>query len=79
MNENRYDIADGAAAALPLAESGGRAVGERYWFGVGTVLLAMLLWSSSGILMRSIEAASQWPVVFYRSATMALTGDLVTV
>jgi len=70
MNDGRYDISDAAAAA---ADAGGRAVGERYLFGVGTVLFAMLLWSSSGILMRSIETASQWPVVFYRSATMAAT------
>lgn len=38
--------------------------------GVGLVLLAAVVWSSGGPLMRAIEQASPWQILFWRSAAM---------
>ena len=46
---------------------------RRYAFGVGLVILGGLFLSSSGILLRNIEAASGWQILFYRGFTFSLT------
>ena len=46
---------------------------RRYGFGVMLVMVGGLFLSSSGILLRSLEAASAWQVLFYRGFTFALT------
>jgi DME family drug/metabolite transporter len=39
----------------------------------GLVLLAGGLWSLGGIIVREIEVASEWQLLFYRSVTLAVT------
>jgi len=56
-----------AAPALPAAHD------PRYAEGVGLVLLATLLWSISGLLVRSIESTGSWQLVVYRSASMVVS------
>ena len=63
-----FDRTSRTAAVLAGAPHDGR-----YAEGVGLVLLAMLLWSMSGILIRSIESATAWQLVFYRSLVMAVS------
>ena len=43
-----------------------------YVRGVLLVLLAGVFWSLAGILLRNIEAATSWQVVFYRSGSFAI-------
>ena len=43
---------------------------SRYVQGVLLVLLAGTLWSLAGIVIRNMDAASDWQIVFYRSAGM---------
>jgi len=45
-----------------------------YVAGVATVVLAAALLSTGGVLLRHMEAASPWQVLFYRSAGMAAAG-----
>ena len=54
------------AAAARRAEAG-------YAFGVALVALAGVFWSLGGILVRSIEAAGAWQIIFYRSLALALS------
>lgn len=45
---------------------------RRYLMGVGLVLLAGLFFSLAGILLRNIETATSWQIVFYRSASFVV-------
>ncbi len=45
---------------------------RRYLMGIGLVLLAGVFWSLAGILLRNIEAATGWQIVFYRSASFVV-------
>ena len=56
---------DGAGLAGGLRDSG-------YARGVALVMLAGVFWSLGGILIRSIEQAGEWQILFYRSAFAAL-------
>ena len=47
--------------------------GTRYAEGAASVFLGVIVWSLSGILLRLVESAGLWTLVFYRSAFMALT------
>jgi len=44
-----------------------------YAFGVALVALAGVFWSLGGILVRSVESASAWQIIFYRSLALALS------
>jgi drug/metabolite transporter (DMT)-like permease len=46
---------------------------SRYGLGVAMVLTAGLCLSIGGVLLRSMESATGWQVMFYRSITFALT------
>ena len=46
---------------------------RRYGFGVLLVCIGGLFLSSSGILIRNLESANAWQVLFYRGFTFALT------
>lgn len=59
------EVATLAAAPAPPAV-------ERYSAGVAMVLAGILLWSLSGLLIRSLEAAGLWQLMFWRSLVMAL-------
>jgi drug/metabolite transporter (DMT)-like permease len=48
-----------------------------YARGVVLVLIAGLLWSLGGVMVRSIESADVWQISVWRSGTMAATGFLV--
>jgi drug/metabolite transporter (DMT)-like permease len=50
-----------------------------YLLGLGGVLLAALCGSSAGILLRHIEAADGWQVLFYRSLSFSVLLFLVVV
>jgi drug/metabolite transporter (DMT)-like permease len=41
--------------------------------GYGLVLLAGTFWSCGGILLREIEVANEWQILFYRSITLVVT------
>jgi drug/metabolite transporter, DME family len=62
------------ATAAPGAGAGPDA---DYLFGVAMVALAGGFWSIGGILIRLIEAANAWQIIFYRSAALALTLTLI--
>ena len=46
---------------------------RRYGYGVTLVIIGGLFLSTSGILLRNIEAASGWQILFYRGFTFSLT------
>lgn len=46
---------------------------RRYALGVGLVVVGGLFLSTSGILLRNIEAANGWQILFYRGFTFSLT------
>ena len=46
---------------------------RRYSYGVTLVIIGGLFLSTSGILLRNIESASGWQVLFYRGFTFSLT------
>lgn len=46
---------------------------RRYGFGVTLVLVGGLFLSTSGILLRNLEAADGWQVLFYRGITFSIT------
>ena len=46
---------------------------RRYGFGVLLVCIGGLFLSSSGILLRNVESASAWQILFYRGFTFAIT------
>jgi drug/metabolite transporter (DMT)-like permease len=48
-------------------------VERRYAYGVSLVILGGLFLSTSGILLRNIEAASGWQILFYRGLSFSLT------
>ncbi len=60
-----------AGAAAPAADAHRPDAG--YAFGVVLVALAGGFWSLGGILVRWIEAAGAWQIIFYRSLALALT------
>ena len=60
-----------ADAAAP-ARTPGRADPE-YTYGVLLVALAGVFWSTGGLLVRWIDAADAWQIIFYRSLSLALT------
>lgn len=43
-----------------------------YVRGVGLVLLAGVFWSIAGLVVRLIDAANEWQILFYRSASLIL-------
>jgi drug/metabolite transporter (DMT)-like permease len=45
---------------------------RRYALGLALVLLAGVFWSLAGIMLRNIEAATGWQIVFYRSASFVV-------
>ena len=47
--------------------------GQGYGRGVALVMLAGVFWSLGGILIRNIETAGEWQILFYRSLFAALT------
>lgn len=81
---NPVRAADASAGALPAAA--GR--DPRYARGVLYVMVAGCFWSLAGILIRNIEAADEWQILFVRSAAVFVSlllvllfryrGDLVT-
>jgi drug/metabolite transporter (DMT)-like permease len=62
------------ATAAPGA---GAQLDAGYLSGVALVALAGVFWSIGGILMRWIEAADAWQIIFYRSLALALTLTLI--
>lgn len=46
---------------------------RRYGYGVTLVVIGGLFLSTSGILLRNIETASGWQILFYRGLTFSLT------
>ncbi len=54
------------ASSLPTTEAG------RYGVGVLLACLGALFWSLSGVLVRLIESASSWQIVFHRALAMSL-------
>jgi len=46
---------------------------RRYGYGVGLVITGGLFLSTSGILLRNIEEASGWQILFYRGIAFSLT------
>ena len=44
-----------------------------YAYGVALVALAGAFWSIGGVLVRWVESASAWQIIFYRSVALALT------
>lgn len=46
---------------------------RRYGYGVTLVIVGGLFLSSSGILLRNLESASAWQILFYRGFTFSLT------
>jgi DME family drug/metabolite transporter len=57
--------------AAPVASA--RGVDAGYLFGVVLVALAGVFWSLGGILVRSVEAAGAWQIIFYRSLALAVS------
>ena len=50
---------------------------RRYGFGVALVVIGGLFLSSSGILLRNLESANGWQVLFYRGFAFSLTLGLL--
>jgi drug/metabolite transporter, DME family len=63
-------MSERSAAAVEIALSAERA---GYARGLALVALAGVFWSLGGILVRWIEAASAWQIIFYRSLALVLT------
>lgn len=54
-------------------DAGGRAeTGDRHTIGIMLVCGAALLWSTGGLIVRSLETTDTWTTVFWRSATASL-------
>jgi drug/metabolite transporter, DME family len=60
-----------------VAPGAGARADAGYLFGVAMVALAGGFWSIGGILVRWIEAADAWQIIFYRSASLALSLTLI--
>ena len=69
----------GAGMSAAAGESGGPRMARGYALGLAAILLAAIAASSAGILLRQIEAASGWQVLFYRSLAFALVVLVVVV
>lgn len=53
--------------------AGGRdGTGDRHTLGILLVCAAALLWSTGGLIVRSLETTDTWTTVFWRSATASL-------
>ncbi len=61
--------AGGAAAA----EAGAPARNPAYLRGMFLVMLAGVFWSLGGLLVRLVEVAGAWQILFYRSSSLAVT------
>ena len=46
---------------------------RRYAYGVTLVIVGGVFLSTSGILLRNIEAATGWQILFYRGLTFSVT------
>ncbi len=57
-----------APAPVPVAAVGDR----RHVLGFALVMIAGVFWSLAGILVRNIETATSWQIVFYRSASFVV-------
>jgi hypothetical protein len=68
--ESRSPSAAAAPPALPRAD-------PAHLRGVVLVALAGAFWSLGGVLVRWIEAASAWQIIFYRSLALTLTLVLI--
>ena len=51
----------------------GEVVERRYGYGVALVVIGGVFLSTSGILLRNVESADGWQILFYRGITFALT------
>lgn len=60
-------------AALPDTAEGSAA----YRRGIALVLLVAFLWSFSGLIVRSIDSAGIWEVIFYRALGVAIGAGLL--
>ena len=59
--------------SVAAAEVALRAESAGYARGIGLVALAGVFWSLGGILVRWIDEASAWQIIFYRSLALVLT------
>lgn len=50
---------------------------RRYGYGVGLVITGGLFLSTSGILLRNIESASGWQILFYRGIAIVCVSVVV--
>ena len=57
----------------PAGAGGQRTADADYLRGVLLVALAGAFWSTGGILVRWVEGANAWQIIFYRSVALALT------
>ena len=64
------------AAALPAAAGQGSA---QYRRAVGFVLMSSCLLSFNGLILRQVDDASPWQVIFYRSAALGVAMSLLFV
>ena len=63
---------DGPASRTVLRPAGAAPRADPdYALGVVMVALAGLFWSTGGVLVRWIEAADAWQIIFYRSLSLA--------
>ncbi|MFO1349282.1 MAG: DMT family transporter [Gammaproteobacteria bacterium] len=60
------------AASMTARHAPAASRDPHYWRGVVLVLLAACFWSTSGILVRSIDAASPWQILGLRASSAAL-------
>jgi drug/metabolite transporter (DMT)-like permease len=68
----------GSRSAVPSAISDALASeNPAYLRGVLLVAMAGVFWSLGGVLVRWVEAASAWQIIFYRSLALALTLALI--
>ena len=57
----------------PRAAADSRAGSRAYFQGMALVLLAGTVWSTAGVVVRAMEAADGWQIVFYRSTALIPT------
>jgi drug/metabolite transporter (DMT)-like permease len=63
---------------LPSADGPAPGAGKHYGRGVAMVLLAGVCLSSGGLLVRSVEAADGWQILFYRAVAFTVTSFCFT-
>lgn len=66
-------MADERAGTLDTVEAMARPDGRRHALGVGLVLAAGTLWSVAGPLVRAVEHADVWQILFFKSLWMVVT------